>query len=718
MSDRSAPIPEGNPASSDPQPWPIPRPVPINLPVEIGGYRIQRVLGSGGMATVYAALQLQPRRTVALKVMKAGIADVNPEAAVRRFRREIEILGKLHHPYIAQVYDAGMHAEPGSPAVPYFVMEYVSSASTILKHIAAKDLDLRARLALFVKVCAGVDHGHRNKVIHRDLKPGNILIDQYGEPKIIDFGIAQAAELDVSMQTMHTESVRLLGTLQYMSPEQVDATPQDLDSRCDVYALGALLYKILTNKPAHDLEGLPVYQAVRAVRERTPTRPSELRPEIRGDLETIILKAMEPDRSSRYRNAGSLGRDIVRYLSNKPIHARRASLVRRARLFGRRNRGPLTAAAIIALVMSIAAGIIFVQRWQFLREQQRAVQDRPLIEPSTVVAHTPQAEPHRAPPAIESSPLGFRLSEHTGRISGLAFSADGTTLLSASHDHRLIAWDVGNKALLWTAEPFEEPVTGFAMTADGSLVAVAADAQPVRLIDGQTGVMLQTIRQISGAIQAVAISPDGAWLAFAGQDFTLRLIPVRDRAVQREHEITIRSSTGPFTCVAFDSSGRFVAAGSERGRVYGWEIGLEGEGTKTPWRVWPVGEIDVSGEAVAGIGFADVGESEPAIVAVDSDGSAVVWRALSAGEVSEGSIVRFRAAESGMGYVSFDPSGRWLGCSSGAAVSLWDLRSLQGQAARVVQASEAVFGVAVDPEGEWCAVGQSDGDIEVVPVKR
>ena len=154
-----------------------------------------------------------------------------------------------------------MH-DDGGGAVPYFVMEYVPGAKTITEFIAARQLDVRERLKLFVKVCAAVEHGHRHKVIHRDLKPANILIDETGDPKIIDFGVAQAAELDVTSQTMHTEAGRLVGTLQYMSPEHLDSSLRDLDARCDVYALGVLLYKMLTGKPPHDLEALPVFRNI------------------------------------------------------------------------------------------------------------------------------------------------------------------------------------------------------------------------------------------------------------------------------------------------------------------------------------------------------------------------------------------------------------------------------------------------------------------------
>jgi serine/threonine protein kinase len=312
------------------------------------------------MACVYAAQQDHPRRTVALKVMKAAVAS---PSAMRRFRREVQILGKLRHIYIAQIYEAGTHTDSSGTAVPYFAMEYVPGAKTILEYAAQKDLETRERLKLFTKVCAAISHGHRLRIVHRDIKPANILIDAAGEPKIIDFGVAQAAEVDPGARSIDADSGRLIGTIQYMSPEQVGAGDEkrgkstgrgetlsasgssrarsDIDARADVYALGVLLYRLLCRKMPYELDGLPVHEAVRIIAEQQPQRPSEVRGEISGDLETILLKALAKDRSKRYSSAGSLGRDIVRYLSGRGIHARRTGMLHRARTFLHEHRSGL-----------------------------------------------------------------------------------------------------------------------------------------------------------------------------------------------------------------------------------------------------------------------------------------------------------------------------------------------------------------------------------------
>jgi hypothetical protein len=264
------------------QPNPSPKPRATSLPDAIGGYAITRVIGTGGMAIVYAALQKSPKRTVALKVMKTGI---NADTALRRFRREIEILGRLRHPYIAQVFDAGLHDEhPGVPdsAVPYFVMEYVPGARTIVEYATAQELNTTDRLKLFVKVCAAVEHGHHNKVIHRDLKPSNILIDERGDPKIIDFGVARAMDPGITSQTVHTEAGRLIGTVQYMSPEQVNTAITDIDARADVYSLGVVLYRLLTDHQPHSFASLPLHEAARMIREDPPVRPHALQARTQG----------------------------------------------------------------------------------------------------------------------------------------------------------------------------------------------------------------------------------------------------------------------------------------------------------------------------------------------------------------------------------------------------------------------------------------------------
>ena len=322
------------------------------MPERIGHYTIQSVIASGGMGTVFKAVQESPRRTVAIKVMKAG---VNTAAELRRFEFEAQLLGRLRHPGIAQIYEAGTHCADGS-SVPFFAMEYIPNAKDIIHYSADKNLGTRERLELFAKVCEAVHHGHQRGIIHRDLKPGNILVGSSGNPRVIDFGVARATDSDMALTQHQTDVGQLVGTVQYMSPEQCEADPLDIDTRSDVYSLGIVLYELLCGCLPYDLHHVPVFEATRVIRDEVPPRPSKLNSKLRGDLETIVLKALEKDRDRRYQSAAEMGQDVQRYLVGDAITARPASSVYQLRVFARRNKGFLAAAS--AVVVVLAAGVI------------------------------------------------------------------------------------------------------------------------------------------------------------------------------------------------------------------------------------------------------------------------------------------------------------------------------------------------------------------------
>lgn len=205
------------------------------LPAEIGGYRIVSQIGIGGMGIVYEAEQENPKRTVALKVIRSGIIT---RGLLRRFEHEAHVLGRLQHPGIAQIYEAGT-ADTGRGPQPFFVMEYVRGVS-LCEHVTDAKLGTRKRMEMMANICDAVHHAHQKGVVHRDLKPGNILVDAAGQPKILDFGVAQAIDSDTQATTLRTDVGQLIGTLEYMSPEQVAADPDELDTRSDVYALGVM----------------------------------------------------------------------------------------------------------------------------------------------------------------------------------------------------------------------------------------------------------------------------------------------------------------------------------------------------------------------------------------------------------------------------------------------------------------------------------------------
>ena len=326
--------------------------VTTGMPSEIGRYKILGIIASGGMGVVYEAMQEAPRRRVALKIIKAGAAS---EMALHRFQFEAQTLAKLSHPNIAQIFEAGTwKSENGD--VPFFAMEYIPGARGIVEHAQKRDLSIQDRLELFRKICDAVHHGHQKGVIHRDLKPDNILVDNQGEPKIIDFGVARATDADLAVTTMQTTMGQLIGTLQYMSPEQCDADPDRIDTRSDVYALGVILFQLLSGKLPYDLRRQAIHEAVRIIKEQRPDSLGTISSTLKGDIDTIALKAMDKDKERRYQSAAELANDIHHYLNNEPIIARPLSIGYQVRLFTKKYKR--TCAAVLMLGVSIVLGIV------------------------------------------------------------------------------------------------------------------------------------------------------------------------------------------------------------------------------------------------------------------------------------------------------------------------------------------------------------------------
>jgi eukaryotic-like serine/threonine-protein kinase len=342
-----------------------------SLPAVIGRYRIIRLLGEGGMGTVYEAEQEEPRRFVALKVIKLGSATPD---RLRRFRRESQALARLQHPGIAQIYDAGI-AETGIGPQPYFAMELIRGLP-LRQYAEVHRLTTRQSLMLMVKVCEGVHHAHQRGLIHRDLKPGNILVDGTGQPKILDFGVARVTEpdsqggaaLEIDAQpTMQTGIGQIVGTLAYMSPEQVLGDPLEVDTRTDIYSLGVILYELLSERLPYDVKQRPFPEAVRAIREDEPASLSSISRGYRGDIETIAGKALEKDKARRYASAADLSTDIQHYLNDEPIAARPPSAGYQLQKFARRYRALVGGAAAVFVVLVVG---IWASTWEAIRANQ------------------------------------------------------------------------------------------------------------------------------------------------------------------------------------------------------------------------------------------------------------------------------------------------------------------------------------------------------------
>jgi serine/threonine protein kinase/tetratricopeptide (TPR) repeat protein len=351
-----------------------------------GRFRLGRKIGEGGMGEVWDADQIEPvERRVALKLVRAGLDSA---CLLARFDQERQALALMDHPNIAKVFDAGV-----ADGRPYFVMELIQGRP-ITEYCDAARLTLRERLELFLPVCHAVQHAHQKGIIHRDLKPTNILVARYDGrpvPKVIDFGVAKATGPRLSTPSVHTEVGSLIGTLEYMSPEQADLNNVDIDTRSDIYALGAILYELLTGGvpfspqeqqadpfsemlrrikevdpplPSAKLSGSETLPSVAAVRQ---TEPQKLTALLRGELDWIVMKCLEKDRTRRYETADGLALDVERYLRDEPVLAGPPSRSYRLRKFARRHARELTAALafvllLVTAVLTLAVGLIAVNR--------------------------------------------------------------------------------------------------------------------------------------------------------------------------------------------------------------------------------------------------------------------------------------------------------------------------------------------------------------------
>ncbi len=356
-------------------------------------YRLLQRIGVGGMGEVWLAEQSEPiRRRVALKLIRGGFGS---KEVVARFESERQALAMMDHPGIARVYEAGTSRE----GLPYFAMEHVQG-DPITNHCDRVRATVRERIELVIEVCAAVQHAHQKAIIHRDLKPSNILVtvqDGKARPKVIDFGVAKAVGQKLTDQTMYTALGQIVGTLEYMSPEQAEMSAQDVDTRTDVYALGVVLYQLLVGALPFDSKTIREAgydEARRRIREVDPPRPSTrvsslgeassdsarmrrveagtLERELRGDLDWITMKALEKDRTRRYGSPDELAADLQRFLENRPVEARPPSAVYRARKFVRRHRVGVAFATLLALSLVTLAGTATWQARKIAAERDRA----------------------------------------------------------------------------------------------------------------------------------------------------------------------------------------------------------------------------------------------------------------------------------------------------------------------------------------------------------
>jgi hypothetical protein len=503
----------------------------LNTGTHVGRYRILRPIGDGGMGIVYEAEQEQTLRHVALKLIRPGMVA---KATLRRFERETQALGRLQHPGIAQIYDAG-EADTGFGPQPYFAMELIRG-QTPGEYVKKHPLNVRDRLELVAKVADAVHHAHQRGIIHRDLKPSNILIDETGQPKVLDFGVSRAID-GHAPHTRQTEMGQLLGTLAYMSPEQLKGDPDEIDIRTDIYALGVILYELLANRPPYDVEGnLP--DLLTAIREVEPATLGTLARTYKGDIETIAAKALEKDKNRRYTSAAELAADIRRFLSEQPIIARPPTATYQLKKFARRNKVLVTAAFMVtlALVLGVIASTWQARRAQLaeqaaLVDRDRALQAEAMATEQRNLALDAQREAVAAGEMASAERDRANVERNRAQLAEEQARRDATV----ANTQRLVAitqqlvrealrpetsrddYDLASALIVqaqrFSARLFPEP--RYAVE-DALQKAVLWNPLLHNIVTGG-----------NNAYQTIAFSPDRMWLAAAGEDETVRVWNMR-----------------------------------------------------------------------------------------------------------------------------------------------------------------------------------------------
>jgi WD40 repeat protein/predicted Ser/Thr protein kinase len=640
------------------------------LPPRIGRYRILRLLGEGGMGTVYEAEQDNPRRPVALKVIRAGL--VSP-ALLKRFAHEEQILGRLHHPGIAPIYEAGL-AEDGQP---FFAMEFIRGVA-LDEYARLRGLTAPARLDLLARVCDAVQHAHEQGVIHRDLKPGNILVDETGQPKVLDFGVARATGADLLTSTDHTRTGQLLGTLSYMSPEQVAGDPAALDRRSDVYTLGVILFELLAGRLPYRLEHLPLPEMARVIREQEPSRLGSLDTRLRGDVETIVAKALEKDKARRYPSAAELAADIRRHLRQEPIRARPTSALYQLAKFARRHKALVggLAGVMAALLLGLIGTTLFAFRAEHNArlandEKQAAVYQAYRARIAAAAAALQNHDVADAARHLDDAPEDLRDWEWRHLRSRLDDSSAafptpvGETFLLSPGAEGLRWAIVDDQSVRLLDEqghtertlPFPHPKGGVwaVVPTPAGLLLLDQIADVARLRD-ETGTVRLSVKGPAGAvIHRHSLSPDLRWLA-----------------------IVWKSPAG-FSTRVYDASGKEQARLPDLHNAPIWALASSPDGTR--------------------------------LASTSDDGTARLWDPATGRPIGE---ALHHPGEDKVLNAAFSPDGeRVLTASAGGTVCQWDAGTGVAVEPPYERHTGEVWTAVYSPDGQWIASGGTDRTVRL-----
>jgi WD40 repeat protein/serine/threonine protein kinase len=755
----------------------------------VGPYKLIERIGEGGMGTVWMAQQTEPvKRLVAVKLIKAGM---DSRQVIARFEAERQALALMDHANIARVLDAGTT----SAGRPYFIMDLVKGVP-ITRYCDEHHLTPRQRLELFTPVCQAIQHAHQKGIIHRDLKPSNVLVAHYDGkpvPKVIDFGVAKAAGQSLTDKTLVTGFGAIVGMLEYMSPEQAEINQLDIDTRSDIYSLGVLLYELLTGSPPFsrkELEKAGMLDMLRAIREQEPSKPStklstadglptlaanrgtepaKLTKLVRGELDWIVMKALEKDRNRRYETANGFAMDIQRYLHDETVLACPPSAGYRLRKFARRNKRALATAGLLGVTLLVAVlslGISYVRTTEALGQKSQALarekETRYLQGVALAGRELAAGNVGRAEELLDDCPESLRGWEwrllkrqrygpptvlpHRATVDRVAFSPDGRQLATMCQDGTFQIWDARTNRVLHTLERqtvllgSEGLCRGVAYSPDSRYLAVARHNGAVRVWDAASGQLRQSFEGgHTGPAWQVAFSPDSRTLASCGSDRTVRLWDVASGqalGAPFKHPAAVKG-------VAFRPDGQSVVAACDDGTVKVWDrdtgretfsfhdellaytycASFSPDARRLGWacldgvvKVWDTttGRLEIDQQS---------NQHQCRAVAFSPDGTRIALagfdgtvRLLDAGGRE---VLTLFAHPSLACDVAFSPDGYKLASASyDHTVRLWDATPLDGdpQAGQCVTLTghkQLVSGVAFSPDGHWLASSSWDRTVRL-----